>query len=483
MADTAEDYDLKTMQQVAACGYEPIQRKDRGTYGFVYEVGDINGNLFAFKYILPDASYKTIGLDSLNEIDILTRVNHPHIIHAPKIVTSHNCEIDGIAVILPLADRTLHDILKDVRATTETKLPILYKLATAVEFLHRSGILHLDIKSTNVVLQDLNANHPYLIDFGLSMVVDNAAVGRYNRSTLVTIDHRAPEILAGGRIYNAAVDVWAFGIMMLYILGGQNIFNGVDFSTITPVAFSGIVAQTFSNQTIIEKLLSNVREKYRAKCIDLISRILSLNPILRPTAKEICDHPLFDEFRQPIDGTLTIPPIYHDYAPDHRDILKLLIHWARDLYAESRVELLFLAVDLYNRMGSYFKNKTDIQRLTLAATCLWMAAKLIHDKFIPLDVYVVALAKMVPNITADNILETEIEIVHTLEGVLNVSQLYRTCTNGDELDLSFQHIVLSKDSTLYARVDLPGWTKIMKEMKPQPTIPTKDIKILTLIRQ
>jgi serine/threonine protein kinase len=479
-----DDHDTKTMKQVSDCGYKPIRKKGQGTYGVVYEVGDMDGDLFAFKYILPDPYYKIYGIDNLNEIDILSRVNHPYIIHAPKIITARNCKIDGIAVILPLADRTLNDIIGDVRATTETKIPIIYKLATALEFLHRAGILHLDIKGSNVVLQDINANHPYLIDFGLSMFVDDASIGRYNSDVLVTIDHRPPEILAGGRMYNAAVDVWSFGIMMLYILSGQrNIFPGVDFN-MRPEEFGQLVSKKFSTTENIEKLLSNVREKYRNNCIDLISRILSINPILRPTAKEICNHPLFNDFRHPVEGTLSVPPIYHDYPKDHRDILKVLIHWARNIYPKSRAQLMFLAVDLFNRMGSFFKDKTDIQRIILAATCLWMAAKLLNDG-IRLDEYVVAVAKMVPDLSADlsadKILETEIEIIHTLEGVLNVSQIYRTCSDGYELELSFQNIIISKDSTLYSRVDLIGWSKIMKESKPNKSLPTKDIKISSLI--
>jgi cyclin-dependent kinase len=483
MAGRAEDYDFKTMQQVAACGYEPIERKGAGSYGFVYQVEDVNGEIYAFKYILPSDDYKEYGLDSLNEIDILSRVQHPHIIHAPKIITSYNCEIDGLAIILPLADRTLHDIIRDNRATTDVKLPILYKLATAMEFMHRSGILHLDIKSTNVVLQDLQANIPYFIDFGLCMIADNAATGKYNPRVLVTIDHRAPEILSGGRIYNAAVDVWAFGIMMLYILSGQNIFSDINFRTITPEAFAPIVIDIFSTPDLIAQKLSGVREKYRAQCIDLISRILNVNPLLRLTAKQICDHPLFDEVRLPVDGQLIVPPIYYSYAPDHRDILKVMITWARNLYAESRVEMLFLAVDLYNRMGSYYKDKTPAQRMSLAATCLWMAAKLTNDIFIPLLQYVNEITKSFKDITTNSILQDEIMIVHTLEGVLNVSQLYRICDNGDELDLSLRYIILARDSTLYARAKISEWSVNMKNFIQEIRIPTKDIKILTLIQQ
>lgn len=478
MTDAPVDFDLKTMQQVERCGYEPIQRKGRGSYGFVYEVGDAQGDLFAFKYILPDQSYKILGLDSLNEVDILSRIHHPHILHAANIITPHNCEIEGMAIVLPLADRTIYDIITDPMMATENKLPLLFKLATALDFMHRSHILHLDIKSTNVVLQ---GNTPYFIDFGLSMVVDDATLGKFERGTRVTIDHRAPEILFGGRIYNAAVDVWAFGIMLLYILSGGPIFN-VDFLKITPEEFYHVVVKMFTNpENTLNTLLKGVRPGYYNLSIDLLTKILQIDPQRRLTAREICDHPIFDEFRQPIDGHLLSPPIRYDYATDHRDILKLMIHWGRSLYSTSRAELLFLAVDLFNRMGSFYKDRDAIDRMSLSATCLWIASKLTNSLLIPLDVYIPELAKMVPNINSDMILNNEIEIIHSLSGILNVSPLYFASSNGDELIMSFTHIILDKDSTLYARSNVPGWIQVMKGFIPNPIYKDKNINIAQLL--
>lgn len=477
LTDTQVYLDLKTTQQVEACGYEAIKRKGRGTYGIVYEVGDAHGDLFAFKYILPDDSYQTFGLDSLNEVDILSRVQHPYIIHAAKIITSRNCQIDGMAIVLPLADRTLYDIIKDPLMTTENKLPLVYKLATALEFMHRSRILHLDIKSTNVVLQ---GDIPYFIDFGLSMVVDNTTNGKHDRSTRVTIDHRAPEILAGGRIYNAAVDIWAFGIMLLYILSGRGVFN-VDFNTITPEAFRYVVVNMFTNPTqTLHPLLSGVRLEYRDLCVDLLSKILQLNPSMRFTASQIRDHPLFDGVREVVDGQLENPPIYHNYSADHRDILKLMIHWGKTLYSTSRAELLFLAVDLFNRMGSFYKDREAINRMSLAATCLWIAAKLTNSIQIPLDIYVPELIKMVPYLIPEMILNDEIEITHSLSGILNVSNLYVACSTGDELIFTFTHVILNRDSTLYARTDIPRWIQTMKGYILNPIHKDKNITITEL---
>jgi len=484
MSDASVDYDLKTVTQIKACDYEAIRRRGRGTYGFVYEVTDKIGDIFAFKYILPDPLYNIFGLDGLTEIDILSRVDHPHVIHAAKVITSHNCEIDGLAVILPLADRTLHDIIYDPHMTTDYKLPILYKLAKTLEFLHNNHILHLDIKSTNVVLQDFTQNNPYFIDFGLSMIVDNPVIGKTDPNVRVTIDHRAPELLIGGETYNAAVDIWAFGIMALYLISSRGIYN-IDLVTVKPRNLYLLIVNTFSDAKIFDTLLSGVREKYRPLCKDFFTKILKIDPADRLSIQQICNHPLFDEFRVPIEGRLIESYIPHEYAGDHRNILKIIIHWAKLIYQNCRAEMLFLAVDLFNRLDSFYKDRTPLDRMSLASTCLWMAAKLTESKLVPLDVYIPLINGIVPDITSKSILETEVEIIHLLNGILHISKLYRECKTSNELILSFQYIILDQDSTLYARTDIDAWLIAMKTIMSGQNSPNtdtnKDITISQLL--
>lgn len=117
----------------------------------------------------------------------------------------------------------------------------------------------------------------------------------------------------------------------------------------------------------------------------------------------------------------------------------------------------------------------------LAATCIWMAAKLTNSKSIQLTAYIYELNKTVPAINPAIILKTEIEIIHLSSGLLYVSNLYKSCTIGDELRLSFEYIINSKDSTLYARTDIPQWITVMKENIPSPQYQDKNITIAELL--
>lgn len=469
----ASDRDIAAMEQVATCGYIPIERRGAGSFGYVYAVDDEHGQIQAFKYMLPHTDYNQMGLPSLIEIDCLRRIEHPYILHASHIVTPQNCNIQGLAIVMPLADSTLYDFMMMPEITAEFKLPIFYKLACALDFMHAHGFLHLDIKADNVVIKDFNDPHPYFIDFGLALEVDDAVVGMQTKQLRLTKDHRAPELLIQKPpyTYTASADIWAFGIMMLYMLSTQAIYTeikdgvlqGVNLRDIMAVNLHNLALNIFANTGVITQLLRNIGTEYRTGCIDVIARMLEIDPSARITAAQLVAHPVFDKFRMHVPGTILKPRVHHDYAEGHRDIMKLIIHWCRTIYANERAELLFLAVDLFKRMDSYYQKHTHVQRMMLTATCLWMASKILTpDAYLKVQDFGTRTKDMVSEITATKVLEIETEIVAVLTGILNVNELYRSCANGAELKYSFDHIIMDTDATLYARTDIPAWIQVIR---------------------
>ena len=406
------------------------------------------GTTFIFKHYKPSQVY---GLPDLIEIDILSRINHPHIMHLRKIITSQDCTMQGIALVLPLANRSLPDILTDPSLSTKDKLPILYKLATALEFMHRNHILYLNIKKENVVLQ---GSHPYLIDFTLSTYVDDIIKGRDDlHDVRITIDYRAPEILNGSTIYNAATDIWSFGIMMLYFIAGGSIFK-LDFNHVTNTEFASVLVETFcpeNSTNILNQLLMNLNPNYKNLCSNLLQRILCINQNERLTAQQIVNHPLFDTVRTSIDGTINkSSETPYDIPSDHRDILKILIDWGRKLYDTSNIDMLFLAIDLFHRGTRFYITDGPNNRMVLAVTCLYMAAKLTNNKAYPMSDYYKEFTDTIPVLTEEAILSTEINLIRQLSGILYVMDLYKACNSMEELKVVFFEIIMSRDLTKYS---------------------------------
>lgn len=422
-------------------------------------VDKATGNLYALKYI---------NTNELIEVDIHSRLIHPHIMNNIKFLTlDNNC----VGMILPLADRCLCDIMHG-NMTTRDKLPILYKVACTLEFLHRNKILHLNINLNNVVLEGINENYPYLIDYHQSMMVDDIDHGRHDSAIRGTLDYLAPEIFTD-HIYTASVDIWAFGIMTAYLLSESTIYPTID---------TNLIISTFTDpQPILTRLLSGVHSEYASLCFDFLSKILVLDPKQRLSAQEMCQHPLFDKCRAsitPISGTILKPTISTDYADDNREIIKVFVISITKWYPNERAELLFLAVDLYYRVSPFYKNHNSSERIKLTATCLWMASKFIYTPIHPLPEYLALFSEV--SLTYEMLCVLENEIIKHLNGILYNCHLYTLCTTGDQLR-SCLPIMLHSDRCFYAdMINQPQFLIEYLNGVTTTAYPTKDITIKML---
>ena len=403
---------------------------------------------YAVKILTPAEDDEILGIDNLEELDILSRVVHPNIIHASKIQLLQNGEF---AALLPLADRTLSDYHNE---KTQIKLPMLHKIAHALNFFHQNGILHLDVKEDNVVVI---AGNPYLIDFGLSCYINSKKVKLL--SERISPAYRPPDVFATAE-YSSASDVWSFGVMMLNMLSAKTPW----VLDINPVLFKvktipEIITLHLLDPTFISSKLQNVSPIYREKAIQLLLKIFNPDPSTRPTMASILIDPLFADFTTSISTPRTIIPEFKEpkeYNPYHRDIVKLLVSWATTIYPNFPVKTLFLAIDLYNRMAS---TKDHENTSLIAAACLFMAGKLVaiykEGYDINLPKFVEQVQKLVPEITASAILEAEKSIIVDLKAILYVSRYYDVCETKEELLHYFFSIIMSKDVTLYNKQQLP----------------------------
>lgn len=419
------------------------------TYGYRMLRTEEKGNFYAFKYLPSDFNK---GLDHVIEIDIESRVLHPHIMHALKLINASN----GIAVVLPLADRVLSDTIS-THMTTADKLPILYRLACAVDFLHDNKILHLNISLENIVLKGIFENDPCFINFSSSLIVNDIIQGQQLSELRGSPKYLAPELLTETYTYTGAIDIWAFGIMMLTL----------------------IVEQPLSERPLPE-LLRGVHPKYQELCLDFFTKVLDPNPTQRLTAKQLVNHPLFDGVRITIEGTIIQEQLIVDYAQDNRELIKLLVVFANKLYANESVELLFLAAHLYYRISPYYKEESYFDRFNLAITVLWLSAKLTNSKLYPISQYLDLLKTNYPELelTISDFRNLEIEIIRQLNGILWNSPIYHICKTGDDLIYSLEHVILNSQHTKYAEIcnDTSTWSANLPS-STQTSLNNKNITI------
>ena len=95
---------------------------------------------------------------------------------------------------------------------------IITSVIKGVDYIHRNHIIHRDLKTSNILIDDLG--YVKIIDFGLS---EQHFEGMTNLTQLCgTPEYMAPETLKGN--YDSRVDWWAVGIMMYEMACGYTPF-------------------------------------------------------------------------------------------------------------------------------------------------------------------------------------------------------------------------------------------------------------------
>ena len=207
---------------------------------------------------------------------------------------------------LPLTGGPLHRIQRAAAGGKFERSVALYyaaEVAAAVEHLHQHGIMHRDIKASNIVL-DANG-HATLIDFGFAKRglerAENKGIGTLQRthSFCGTLHAMAPELISREG-HGLEVDWWALGILLWELLAGAPPFgygeNGAD--AIATQIKSGIVVAEYTVPPIsTDKGGSDGSSDRDINTRELILKLLVLDPEKRLGCRknEIFDDPAWKE--------------------------------------------------------------------------------------------------------------------------------------------------------------------------------------------
>lgn len=200
-------------------GYEMLKVLGRGGMAVVYHAQQLAlERHVALKLIAPDYARSPIFRERfLRESRIAAAVEHPNVI--PLYEAGEDAGLLYIAMRY-VDGFDLDAVLRRLGPlSVEDAVRIVSQLAGALDAAHARGLVHRDVKPSNVLLED-DLSHAYLTDFGIARAAGATAALTSVGMFVGTPDYAAPEQIAGGEI-DGRVDIYALGALLYQALTGH----------------------------------------------------------------------------------------------------------------------------------------------------------------------------------------------------------------------------------------------------------------------
>ena len=277
-----------------------------GTYGKVFKAIHVyTRDLVALKKIRMDGEKDGFPVTAVREIKLLQSLKHDNVVKLREVMVEKN----DCFMVFEYLSHDLTGLLNHPTFKLEHshKKHLAKQLFEGLNYLHRRGVLHRDIKAANILVS--NTGQLKLADFGLARFFAKRRQLDYT-NRVITIWYRSPELLLGETQYGPAVDIWSAACVMVEIFTRHAIFPGdggeinqLDkiynvLGTPTRSEWPGLVdMQWFELLRPTEKKVNTFAEKYQERlspaAFELLQAMLLYDPTKRPTAGDVLEHPYF----------------------------------------------------------------------------------------------------------------------------------------------------------------------------------------------
>ena len=284
--------------------YSKIEKVGEGTYGVVYKCQNKETKkLVALKKIRLENEDEGMPSTAIREISILKQLHHPNIVNLLDLIHGEK----KLYLVFEFLD---HDLKKYLNLNGSPLSPqlvksYLYQILLAIKYCHSKRILHRDLKPQNLLI-DKNGIIK-VGDFGLARAFGIPI--KTLTHEILTLWYRAPEILLGQREYSTPIDIWSIGLIFYEMAHRKPLFAGdceIDqifkifqmYGTPTEKTWPGITKLPEFKLNFPQfkgKGIQSYNTLIDHVGVDLLEKMIQLDPCKRISAKQALNHPFFDD--------------------------------------------------------------------------------------------------------------------------------------------------------------------------------------------
>lgn len=309
----------------------------------MYKARDAKTNeLVAMKKIRMANEKEGFPITAIREIKLLRDMEHENVVKLKEVVSSkensHNRGKGSVYIVFEFMDHDLMGLMDTANmdfSVAQVKC-FTKQLLAGLHYCHKRGIMHRDIKGSNLLIN--NAGILKLGDFGLSRTFNEKDIQYRYTNRVVTLWYRPPELLLGAVVYGPAIDMWGVGCIMAELLLRRPLFPGKNekdqmekvfelCGTPNENVWPGVSSLPYYNMVqkpekdwLPDRLQHRfVKSDMDGKAIDLLKKLLTMDPAKRMSAGDALDHDWFWSDPMPCDPScLPRYPSSHEFVTKKR---------------------------------------------------------------------------------------------------------------------------------------------------------------------
>ena len=268
--------------------YQKMKLIGKGSYGKVFLIKSLQTEKeYALKETVITKNKEIFLYFSMNEIDILSKLDNPYIISLKcAFKTQIDEETEKLNIIMEYVDNgDLNQLITEYKdddkiISQDRLLNWLFQLCLALLYLKENEIIHRDIKPSNIFL--MQDDTIKLGDFGISKKV---SISNDLKIFVGTPIYTSPEIIQK-KNYSYKADIWSLGITFIQLISLRLPFVVTEKEEI----YNNILNKEL-NPKILNKdktdFNDSIKNNYSKEFLDLINQMVSINPDDRPSVKDI----------------------------------------------------------------------------------------------------------------------------------------------------------------------------------------------------